>query len=119
VPLYHRRRSSAPFDHAQSNGPTLDITILTVHAEPSRSTIIPLPQCNEAGEWGRVSPEIASATYDSSLKAVTQDGSIPDEGLRVVIDQARSELKISREIQPGEVAEFALLNQAQKELGLK
>jgi NitT/TauT family transport system substrate-binding protein len=70
-------------------------------------------------EWGRVSPEIASATYDSSLKAVTQDGSIPEDGLRIVIDQAKSELKISREIQPAEVAEFTLLNEAQKELGLR
>ena len=70
-------------------------------------------------EWGRVSSEIAAATYDSSLKAVTQDGSIPEDGLKLVIDQAKNELKINREIQPAEVAEFALLNQAQKELGLR
>jgi NitT/TauT family transport system substrate-binding protein len=70
-------------------------------------------------EWGRVSPDIAAATYDASLKTVTQDGSIPEDGLKLVIDQAKTELKINREIQPGEVVESALLNQAQKELGLR
>jgi NitT/TauT family transport system substrate-binding protein len=70
-------------------------------------------------EWGRVSPDLAAATYDSTVKAVTQDGSIPEEGLKLVIEQARSELKISRDIQPAEVAEFAILKQAQRELGLR
>jgi hypothetical protein len=66
-----------------------------------------------------VTPEIAAATYDSILKAVSQDGSIPEDGLRLVIDQARSELKITREIQAFDVADFAILGQAQKELGLR
>jgi NitT/TauT family transport system substrate-binding protein len=70
-------------------------------------------------EWGRVAPEIAAATYDSTVKAVSPDGSIPEDGLRLVVDQARSELKITREIQPAEVADFAILAQAQKELGLR
>jgi ABC-type nitrate/sulfonate/bicarbonate transport system substrate-binding protein len=70
-------------------------------------------------EWGRVKPELAAATYDSTMKAVTQDGGIPDGGLRLVIDQARSELKISREILPAEVADLSFLTQAQKEFGIK
>jgi ABC-type nitrate/sulfonate/bicarbonate transport system substrate-binding protein len=70
-------------------------------------------------EWGRVAPELAAATYDSTFKAVTQDGGIPENGLRLVIDQARNELKLSREIAPTEVADMSLLQQAQKELGLR
>jgi NitT/TauT family transport system substrate-binding protein len=70
-------------------------------------------------EWGRVSPDLAAATYDSTVKAVTQDGSIPADGLRLVIDQAKSELKIGREIAAAEVADFAILQQAQKEFGLR
>jgi hypothetical protein len=53
------------------------------------------------------------------MKAVTQDGGIPENGLRLVIDQARNELKLSREIAPAEVTDMSLLNQAQKELGLR
>jgi len=70
-------------------------------------------------DWGRVSPDLAAATYDSTVKAVTQDGTIPDSGLRIVIDQAKSELKISRDILPAEVADLSFLTQAQKELGLR
>jgi hypothetical protein len=36
-----------------------------------------------------------------------------------VIDQAKNELKLSREIAPTEVADMSLLQQAQKELGLR
>ena len=63
---------------------------------------------------GRVSPELAAATYDSTVKAVTPDGGIPENGLQLVIDQARNELKLSREIAPAEVADMSLLNRAQK-----
>jgi len=70
-------------------------------------------------DWGRVHPDLAAATYDSTVKAVTQDGAVPDSGMRLVIDQARSELKISREILPAEVADLSFISQAQKELGIK
>jgi len=58
----------------------------------------------------------AAATYDSTMKAVTREGSVSADGLRIVIKQARRELKTSREIQPSEGAEFTILNQAQKDL---
>ncbi|HEY1269416.1 MAG TPA: hypothetical protein VGH16_19310 [Candidatus Binatia bacterium] len=40
-------------------------------------------------------------------------------GLRAVIDQARQEAKIQREVPLGEVSDIALLREAQKELGVK
>ena len=48
-----------------------------------------------------------------------RDGAIPESGLRLVLDQAKSEANLSREIAVAEVAELSLLRDAQKELGIK
>jgi hypothetical protein len=40
------------------------------------------------------------------VKAVTPDGGIPENGLQLVIDQARNELKLSREIAPAEITTY-------------
>jgi NitT/TauT family transport system substrate-binding protein len=69
-------------------------------------------------DWGRTKPEYAAATYDSSWKVFNPDGSIAEDGLRLVIEQAKSEMKIAREIGFGEVADVASLREAQKELGI-
>ena len=48
----------------------------------------------------------------------SQDGSVPDDGLRLIIDQAQKSLKIAKPI-VDEVADFTVLREAQKELGLR
>lgn len=70
-------------------------------------------------EWGRTTPELAAAAYDSSWKVFNVDGSMPDEGLRAVIDQAVKEGKVTREVLANEVSDLAPLREAQRELGIK
>ncbi|HEX9453196.1 MAG TPA: ABC transporter substrate-binding protein [Candidatus Binatia bacterium] len=70
-------------------------------------------------EWGRTTPELAAAAYDSSWKVYSADGTIPEEGLLAVIDQAVKESKLTREVAVGEVADVALLREVQKEMGIK
>jgi len=70
-------------------------------------------------EWGGTRLEHAAATYDSSWKVFNPDGTISEEGLRLVVEQAKREMKIAREISLDEVSDFSALRAAQSELGLK
>lgn len=70
-------------------------------------------------EWGRTGKENATATYNSTSKVFNADGNIPEDGLRLVIDQAKQTLKVTREVSPGEVSDTSLLREAQRELGIK
>ena len=70
-------------------------------------------------DWGRTTPALAAAAYDSAFKVYNLDGSIPEEGLLAVIDQAVKETKLTRQVAVSEVADTALLREAQKELGIK
>jgi NitT/TauT family transport system substrate-binding protein len=70
-------------------------------------------------EWGKVEREYAYASYDALRVLFNADGAVPEDGLRLVIDQARRNAKITREIIPAEVADLALLRDAQMELGIK
>ena len=70
-------------------------------------------------QWGRTDRNSATLAYDASAKVFNADGSIPESGLRLVIDQAKNESNITREILSSEVAALSLLREAQKELGVK
>jgi len=69
-------------------------------------------------EWGRTDRESATATYDSTWKVFNLDGNIPEDGLRLVIDQAKQALKMTREVSPSEASDTSLLREAQRELGI-
>jgi ABC-type nitrate/sulfonate/bicarbonate transport system substrate-binding protein len=69
-------------------------------------------------EWGRVEREHAVASYDSTWKVFNPDGTIPQEGLRLVLEQAKTELKLTRDVPLNEIIDVTLLHEAQKELGL-
>ncbi len=69
-------------------------------------------------EWSKIDKEMATATYDSVLKLFNDDGSVPDKGLLLVIDELRKLGKVEREISVREVADLSLLREAQKELGI-
>src|SRR5574341_489065 len=69
-------------------------------------------------EWSGADRENAAATYDSAWRIFNLDGSIPEDGLRLVIEQAKQELKLTRPVATEAVAEIALLREAQRELGL-
>jgi len=70
-------------------------------------------------EWMKIDKEMATATYDSVGKAFNEDGSLPEDGLRLLIEEARKAAKVSREIASSEVADLAILREAQKELGIQ
>jgi NitT/TauT family transport system substrate-binding protein len=70
-------------------------------------------------EWGKADRESAAASYDATVKAFNLDGSIPESGLRLVIEQAKQALRMERPVSFEEVADLGPLREAQKELGVK
>lgn len=70
-------------------------------------------------EWGRTDRESAAASYDATVKIFNSDGSIPEDGLRTIVEQARKEMKIRREVAFNEVSDLTALREAQRELGIK
>jgi NitT/TauT family transport system substrate-binding protein len=70
-------------------------------------------------EWGKVERDHAVASYDSTWKVFSRDGDIPQEGLRLLLEQAKAELKLNRDIPLDEIIDLAPLREAQKELGLR
>jgi NitT/TauT family transport system substrate-binding protein len=69
--------------------------------------------------WGKGKPEHAYASYDSTVKIISPDGGIPDDGLKILIDQAKRDVKVTRDVPLSEIADFTLLREVQKELGLR
>ena len=70
-------------------------------------------------EWGRTDRESAAASYDATVRVFNSDGSIPEDGLRTIIEQAKKEMRISREVAFNEVSDLTALREAQRELGIK
>jgi len=70
-------------------------------------------------EWQKVNRETATANYDSSARVFNDDGSLPESGLRLIIDEAKKTAKVEREVSLNDVADLSILRQAQKELGIK
>ena len=68
-------------------------------------------------EWGKVERDFAYASYDALRNLFNADGSVPDDGLKLVIDQARRSAKVAREVRPAEVVDLRFLREAQGELG--
>ena len=70
-------------------------------------------------DWGRTQKEDAAASYDSTWQVFSPDGSMPDDGMRLVIDDAQKALKANRAFAINEVADAAPLREAQRSLGIK
>jgi ABC-type nitrate/sulfonate/bicarbonate transport system substrate-binding protein len=70
-------------------------------------------------DWGKVEWDYAYASYDALRNLFNADGSVPEDGLKLVIDQARRNAKVAREVTPTEVADLTFLRDAQSELGIK
>jgi len=67
----------------------------------------------------RLDRETAAALYDSFVKGFNEDGNVPEDGLRRLIEDTKNILKIDREVSAGEVIDLSILRQAQKEMGIK
>jgi ABC-type nitrate/sulfonate/bicarbonate transport system substrate-binding protein len=70
-------------------------------------------------EWLKLDKETAAAAYDSVLKAFHEDGSVPEDGLRLIIEEAKRLGKVDREVSFAEVADLSILRETQRELGIK
>jgi ABC-type nitrate/sulfonate/bicarbonate transport system substrate-binding protein len=70
-------------------------------------------------DWMKIDRESAAATYDSTWRVFSEDGIIPEAGLKLVIDQGREAMKIERPVANAEVADSALLREVHKEIGIK
>jgi NitT/TauT family transport system substrate-binding protein len=84
--------------------------IIRDHREEAVGTLV---------EWGKVERDYAYASYDALRNLFNADGGIPEDGLKLVIEQARRSAKISRDITPAEVVDLRFLHAAQTELGIK
>ena len=69
--------------------------------------------------WGKVEREFAYASYDALRNLFNADGAVPEEGLKLVIEQTRRANKVAREVMPSEVVDLSFLRDAQAELGIK
>jgi len=69
--------------------------------------------------WGKVEREFAYASYDALRNLFNADGAVPEDGLKLVIEQARRNAKVTRDIMPNEVVDLTFLHEAQTELGIK
>jgi ABC-type nitrate/sulfonate/bicarbonate transport system substrate-binding protein len=70
-------------------------------------------------DWLKINKELAGAAHDAVVKAFSVDGSVPEEGLRLLIEEAKKTLKVTRDVSIQEVADFSALRDAQKDLGLR
>ena len=70
-------------------------------------------------EWMKIDRELAAATYDGVVKTYGDDLSLPEDGLRLLIDEAKKNAKLSREVSIDRVADLSILREAQREVGIK
>ena len=68
-------------------------------------------------DWLNVNKEVAATTYDGVANVYNEDPAICEKGLRVIIDERKQAMKITREVSLGEVADLSLIREALKEMG--
>jgi len=69
--------------------------------------------------WQKVDRETATANYDSAVRSFNDDGSLPEAGLRLIVEGAKKTAKIDRDIPLANIADLSILREAQKEMGIK
>ena len=67
----------------------------------------------------RLDKEAATALYSSFVKGFNDDGNLPEDGLRRLIEDTKTVTKVDREVALSEVADLSILRVAQRELGIK
>ena len=70
-------------------------------------------------EWLKLNRESATATYDSVVKVYDDDINLCDKGLRLVVDETKKTMKLSRDVPYSEIADLSILKEAQRELGIR
>ena len=70
-------------------------------------------------EWLKLTREAAAATYDSVVRVYNEDANVCDKGLRVIVDETKKNMKLSRDVPYNEIADLSILREAQRELAGK
>jgi NitT/TauT family transport system substrate-binding protein len=70
-------------------------------------------------DWQKIDRESAIAAHESLSKIFNDDGSVPEKGLRLVIEENKKIAKVDREVSINEVADLSILREVQAELGIK
>jgi hypothetical protein len=61
---------------------------------------------------------MAGANYEYLSKTLNGDGSPTEKGFRLLIEDAKATAKVTRDVSVNEVADFSILREAQRELGI-
>lgn len=69
--------------------------------------------------WGKAKPEHAYAAYDATVKVISPDGGIPEDGLKFLVEQEKRDVKMTRDIPMSEIDDFSILREIQQETGLR
>ena len=72
-----------------------------------------------ASKWLKMDAATTRAAFDNYLSCYSSDGSLPDQGLRDLIQYELDRSNLKKEIPLAQVASRDLLQQAQRELGVK
>jgi ABC-type nitrate/sulfonate/bicarbonate transport system substrate-binding protein len=70
-------------------------------------------------DWARIDRQSAADYYDATWRSSSPDGNIPEKGLRLVIEDAKSALKIQRDVSFTEVADDSLVKEVQRDMKIK
>jgi NitT/TauT family transport system substrate-binding protein len=70
-------------------------------------------------EWEKIDKEIATATYDSMRDVYSEDGSLPEDGMKLVLDEAIRATKVKHRVGLNDLVDLSILKQAQRELGIE
>ena len=68
-------------------------------------------------QWLKIDKEMATRTYEATVKTFSEDLALPEAGLRLLIDDAKRVAKSNREVSLTDVVDLSMLREAQKELG--
>jgi ABC-type nitrate/sulfonate/bicarbonate transport system substrate-binding protein len=70
-------------------------------------------------DWLKLARENAAATYDSVVKVYDDDIDLCDKGLRLVVDETKKSMKLTRDVPYSDIADLSILREAQRELSGK
>ena len=66
----------------------------------------------------RLDKEVAAALYDSFAKGFNDDGNLPEDGFRRLIEDTKTVTQIRRAVAFNEVSDLTVLKEAQRDLGI-
>ncbi len=70
-------------------------------------------------DWAKTDRAHAAAGYDAASRSFSEDGSAREDDVRLMIENSKKALNVTRSILPADVADLSPLRQAQRELELK